>query len=82
MIRPVEQPVMRAASTQARSRRLSTWLRMTRDVFGQSSSATATITVRVPAWLSAAITIIAGRNGRPSTMSVTRPISRSTQPPR
>ena len=82
MMRAVEQPVTRAASTQARSRSDSTWERITRAVLGHSSSATVTITTRVPGVVSAASTSMKGRNGRPSAMSATRVISLSTQPPR
>ena len=72
----------RAASTQARSRSDSTWARITRAVFGHSSSATVTITTRTPGAVSAASTSMNGRNGSPSTMSATRVTSLSTQPPR
>ena len=82
MMRVLEQPVTRAASTQARSRRLRTWLRMTRAVFGHSRAVTVQMTTVVPGRVRAASTSMVGRNGRPSTMSARRVIDLSTQPPR
>ncbi len=82
MIRPVEQPVTRAASTQARSRSDNTCARITRAVLGHSNNATVTITTHVPGAVSDASTSMNGRNGSPKAMSATRVTTLSTQPPR
>ena len=75
-------PVIRAASTHARSRRLNTCARITRAVLGHSSIATLPMITAVPGRVSAASTSIDGRNGSPNTTSASRVTSRSTHPPR
>ena len=82
MIRAFEHPVTRAASTHARSRKLNTWLRITRAVFGHNSAVTVNITVPVPGRVNDANTSIVGKNGNPNTTSASRVIALSTHPPR
>ena len=71
-MRQVDAPVTRAASTKARSRTVSTCERITRAVFGQSSSAMARTTFQVRGPRKPASTMTKGRNGMPSATSASR----------